>query len=97
MLLRLLKNLFKIITLGEAMAILDASKPNEDQAKLLVGGMENLVGLLGSVLSGLGGREALGWCADKRMNAVVINPQDATTATSHFTFSWLPSCRQRLS
>jgi hypothetical protein len=34
--------------------MLDADKPNDDQAKLLAKGMENLVGVLGSVCSGLG-------------------------------------------
>lgn len=42
------------IPLDETLAILDAEEPNEDQAKLLADGMQNLVGALGSVISGLG-------------------------------------------
>lgn len=42
------------IPLDETLAILDAEEPNEDQAKLLANGMQNLVGLLGGVISGLG-------------------------------------------
>jgi hypothetical protein len=42
------------LPLEETLAMLDADKPNDDQAKLLVKGMENLVGVLGSVCSGLG-------------------------------------------
>ena len=33
---------------------LDATEPNEAQIGLLIRGMENLVGLLGNVMSGLG-------------------------------------------
>jgi hypothetical protein len=42
------------LPLEETLAMLDADKPNDDQAKLLAKGMENLVGVLGSVCSGLG-------------------------------------------
>lgn len=40
--------------LGDTLAVLGASEPNDDQAELLRDGMEILVGLLGSVMSGLG-------------------------------------------
>lgn len=40
--------------LEETLAILDAPKPNEEQAVLLRDGMQALVGVLGNVLSGLG-------------------------------------------
>jgi hypothetical protein len=36
------------------LAVLGATEPNEEQAKMLRDGMEILVGLLGGVLSGLG-------------------------------------------
>jgi hypothetical protein len=39
------------LPLEETLAMLDADKPNDDQAKLLVKGMENLVGALSSVCS----------------------------------------------
>jgi len=42
------------LPLDEALAALAATKPNDAQAELLTRGMENLVGLLGNVLSGLG-------------------------------------------
>jgi hypothetical protein len=42
------------VPLGETLAILDASEPNDDQSRLLADGMEILVGVLGNVLSGLG-------------------------------------------
>lgn len=42
------------VPLEETLALLDADEPNEDQAKLLSVGMETLVGVLGSVCSGLG-------------------------------------------
>jgi hypothetical protein len=42
------------IPLDETLAILDAEEPNDDQARLLASGMQNLVGVLGSVVSGLG-------------------------------------------
>ena len=37
----------------EVLAALNASEPNDNQAKLLADGMLNLVGVLGNVLSGL--------------------------------------------
>lgn len=40
--------------LSDTLALLDATEPNDDQALLLTDGMEILVGVLGSVLSGLG-------------------------------------------
>jgi len=40
--------------LGDTLAVFGASEPNDDQAELLRDGMEILVGLLGSVMSGLG-------------------------------------------
>ncbi|MBU1691620.1 MAG: hypothetical protein KKD65_12915 [Gammaproteobacteria bacterium] len=45
---------FGEVPLEETLALLDAEEPSEDQAKLLTVGMENLVGVLGSVCSGLG-------------------------------------------
>lgn len=42
------------LPLEETLTMLDADEPNDDQAQLLVRGMENLVGVLGSVCSGLG-------------------------------------------
>jgi hypothetical protein len=42
------------VPLGETLTLLDVSEPNDDQAKLVAGGMEILVGVLGNVLSGLG-------------------------------------------
>lgn len=42
------------IPLEETLALLDMAEPNEAQAKLLADGMENLVGVLGNVWSGLG-------------------------------------------
>lgn len=40
--------------LDETLAALSAAEPNDAQAELLTRGMENLVGLLGNVLGGLG-------------------------------------------
>lgn len=40
--------------LSDTLALLDATEPNDEQALLLTDGMEILVGVLGSVLSGLG-------------------------------------------
>ena len=40
--------------LDEVLAALGVSEPNDDQLKLVTGGMEILVGVLGNVLSGLG-------------------------------------------
>ncbi|MEQ1661896.1 MAG: hypothetical protein ABL877_04295 [Thiobacillus sp.] len=48
------QGLYGEVPLDEVLAALDASEPNDDQAKLLADGMENLVGILGNVLSGLG-------------------------------------------
>lgn len=48
------QGLYGEVPLDDVLAALDASEPNDDQAKLLADGMENLVGILGSVLSGLG-------------------------------------------
>lgn len=48
------QRLYGEVPLNATLAILDADEPNDDQAKLLAGGMENLVGVLGNVLSGLG-------------------------------------------
>jgi hypothetical protein len=42
------------IPLDETLALLDLSEPNEAQAELLTDAMETLVGVLGSVCSGLG-------------------------------------------
>ncbi len=42
------------LPLEETLAMIDADEPNDDQAKLLANGMENLVGVLGAVCSGLG-------------------------------------------
>ena len=42
------------LPLDETLALLTADEPNEDQARLLVIGMQNLVGVLGNVVSGLG-------------------------------------------
>lgn len=42
------------IPLEETLALLGATEPNEAQAKLLTDGMENLIGMLGTVCSGLG-------------------------------------------
>lgn len=48
------QGLYGEVPLDKTMAILDASEPNDDQAMLLAGGMEILVGVLGNVVSGLG-------------------------------------------
>jgi hypothetical protein len=42
------------VPLSDTLAMLDAPEPNEEQAVLLAGGMEILVGVLGNLLSGLG-------------------------------------------
>jgi hypothetical protein len=42
------------LPLDETLAMVDADEPNDDQAVLLAHGMENLVGVLGTVVSGLG-------------------------------------------
>jgi hypothetical protein len=48
------QGLYGEMPLNEVQAALDVSEPNDDQAMLLARGMENLVGVLGNVLSGLG-------------------------------------------
>jgi hypothetical protein len=48
------QGLYGEIPLDETLAILDAAEPNDKQLELLATGMETLVGLLGSVQSGLG-------------------------------------------
>jgi hypothetical protein len=48
------QELYGEVPLNEMQAALDTSEPNDDQVILLARGMENLVGVLGSVLSGLG-------------------------------------------
>jgi len=45
---------FGELPLEETLAMIDTGVPNDDQAKLLVLGMENLAGVLGTVCSGLG-------------------------------------------
>ena len=45
---------FGEMPLEDTLSILDATEPNDEQVVLLRDGMENLVGLLGGVLSGLG-------------------------------------------
>ena len=42
------------LPLEETLAMVDADEPNDDQAELLANGMEHLVGVLGTVVSGLG-------------------------------------------
>jgi len=42
------------LPLEETLAMADVDEPNNDQAVLLAHGMENLVGVLGIVCSGLG-------------------------------------------
>ncbi len=42
------------ILLDQTLAILDGTEPNDVQLRLLTDGMENLVGVLGNVVSGLG-------------------------------------------
>ena len=48
------QGLYGEVPQDEVLAALDASEPNDEQAKLVSRGMENLVGILSSVLSGLG-------------------------------------------
>lgn len=48
------QGLYGEVPLNEVQAALDVSEPNDDQIILLARGMENLVGVLGNVLSGLG-------------------------------------------
>lgn len=42
------------LPLDETLAMIDIEKPNEEQTEMLVNGMNNLVGLLGNVVMGLG-------------------------------------------
>jgi hypothetical protein len=42
------------IPADDTLAVLDAAMPNDEQLKLLERGMENLVGVLGSIINGLG-------------------------------------------
>lgn len=42
------------LPLEETLAMVDADEPNDDQAELLANGMEHLVGVLGTVVSGIG-------------------------------------------
>lgn len=48
------QGLYGEVSLSDTLALLDATEPNDEQALLLADGMEILVGVLGSVLSGLG-------------------------------------------
>lgn len=48
------QGLYGDVPLSETLAILGTSEPNDEQAVLLRDGMENFVGVLGNVLSGLG-------------------------------------------
>lgn len=48
------QGLYGEVPLSDTLALLDATEPNDDQALLLADGMEVLIGVLGSVLSGLG-------------------------------------------
>lgn len=48
------KGKFGEVPLDDTLAALDAIEPNDEQLVMLTDGMEILVGLLGSVLSGLG-------------------------------------------
>jgi len=45
---------FGEISLDESLSTLDATEPNDEQAALLRDGMEMLVGVLGTAMSGLG-------------------------------------------
>lgn len=48
------QGLYGEVPLSDTLALLDATEPNDEQALLLEDGMEVLIGVLGSVLSGLG-------------------------------------------
>lgn len=48
------QGLYGEVPLSDTLALLDATEPNDEQALLLADGMEVLIGVLGSVLSGLG-------------------------------------------
>ena len=45
---------FGELPLEETLAMIDSDVPNDNQSKLLVHGMENLIGVLGTFCSGLG-------------------------------------------
>ena len=45
------------ISLDQTIAALGGTEPNEAQFKLLAHGIENLVGVLGNVMSGFGGQK----------------------------------------
>jgi len=47
------QGMFGEVPLGDTLAIIDATEPNDEQLVLLRDGMEVLVGVLGSVMSGL--------------------------------------------
>ena len=42
------------LPLDETLAMLDVVKPNSNQTEMLVKGMENLIGVLGNVVMGIG-------------------------------------------
>lgn len=48
------QGLYGDVPLEDTLSVLSVCEPNEDQSSLLARGMENLVGVLGNVLSGLG-------------------------------------------
>ena len=48
------QGLYGEVPLTDTLAMVNAAEPNDQQAELLADGMEILVGVLGSVLSGLG-------------------------------------------
>ncbi len=48
------QGLYGEVSLSDSLTLLDATEPNGEQALLLTDGMVILVGVLGSVLSGLG-------------------------------------------
>ena len=48
------QGLYGEVPLSDTLALLDATEPSDEQALLLADGMEILIGVLGSVLSGLG-------------------------------------------
>lgn len=51
------QGLYGEVPLGKTLAILDTVVPNDEQLELLATGMETLVGVMGNVLSGLGGEK----------------------------------------
>lgn len=48
------QGLYGEVPLSDTLAMVNTSQPNDEQAVLLADGMEILVGVLGTVLSGLG-------------------------------------------